>query len=161
MMPSNGDKVVYTGSEIDGLTPGVHGHVLSATAAYAHVQWLEGSRAGQVGLHSVDDLGEASSYSRTVAASLDDCLEVGSLVSLASAQEAYEETGSDGLVEHLASGGHLSAYASVAEDVLQQVTGLLQQDPVLHQLTAQMDPDEADEVLRRAAMTLLSDSGDF
>jgi hypothetical protein len=160
-MHSNGDEVVYTGVRERDLTSGVHGRVLSATAAYAHVQWLEGSRAGDVGLYGNDELAPAVSYHRTVAASLDDCLEVGSLVSLASAQEAYEESGSDGLVSHLASGGHLSSYSSVAEDLLQQVTAVLQQDPVLHQLTAQMDPDEADEVLRRAAMTLLSDSGDF
>ena len=157
----NGGNVVYVGEEAEGLSYGVHGHVLSCTAAYAHVQWLEGARQGQVGLYMADDLEDASDYRSAVIASLDDSLEVGSLISLASAQEVYEENGGDGLVSHLASGGYLSSYSSVAEEVLQQLTSRLQQDPVLHQLTASMDPEEADEVYRLAARALLMDSGDF
>lgn len=157
----NGGEVVYTGTESEGLLPGVRGRVLVCTAAYAHVQWLEGARKGEVGLHRAEDLGSAGGPANAITASLDDSLEVGSLISLASAQEAYEETGGSGLVSHLASGGYLSSYSSVAEEVLQQLTSRLQQDPVLVQLTASMDPEEADEVYRLTARTLLSDSGDF
>lgn len=157
----NGGKVVYVGDADDGPGYGVHGHVLSCTAAYGHVQWLEGPQQGQVGLYMVDDLEDAPMPRSAVTASLDDSLEVGSLVSLASAQEAYEETGGHGLVSHLASAGHLAAYSSVAEEALQLITARLQQDPVLHQLTSSMDPEEADEVFRTAAHLLLSDSGDF
>lgn len=157
----NGDDVIYTGPPSVEVAPGERGHVLSCTSSYAHVQWYGGHH---VGLHATDDLDVVAALD-SISASLDDSLEVsssvGSLVSLASAQEAYDAMGGEGLVSHLASGGYLSAYASVAEELLQQVTAVLQQDPVLHQLTAQMDPDEADEILRRAATTLLSDSGDF
>lgn len=156
----NGGKVVYVGGDEDP-GYGAHGHVLSCTAAYAHVQWLEGPHQGRVGLYMAEDLDEAPASRSIVTASLDDSLEVGSLVSLASAQEAYEETGGEGLVSHLASAGHLAAYSQVAEEALQLITARLQQDPVLHQLTSSMDPEEADEVFRTAAHMLLSDSGDF
>lgn len=156
----NGDDVVYTGREAEGLLPGAHGHVLSCTAAYAHVQWLDGARAGEVGLHRAEDLCPLV-RPNAVTASLDDSLEVGSLVSLASAQEAYEETGGEGLVAHLAAQGLLAGYSQVAEEALQLIASTLQQDPVLHQLTASMDPEEADDVFRRAATALLTESGDF
>jgi hypothetical protein len=95
-----------------------------------------------------------------VGASLNDSLEVGSLVSVASAKEAYDVMGGEGLVSHLASAGYLAAYASMAEDVLQQLVSGLSHDPVIRQVIAQMDPEEAEDVLRRSA-TLLLTSGDF
>lgn len=157
----NGGEVTYVGRDRDGLVFGVRGQVLSCTAAYAHVRWLEGAQQGQVGLYAADDLDDGASRINAVSASLDDSLEVGSLVSIASAQEAYEETGGEGLVSHLASAGYLAAYSSVAEEALQLIDTSLRQDPVLRQLSAAMDPDEADEVYRVAARMLLSDSGDF
>jgi hypothetical protein len=157
----DGGKVVYVGLERDGLRFGDHGHVLSCTAAYGHVQWLDGARKGDVGLHHTDDLQTVSSAASHIEASLDDSLEVGSLTTLASAQEAYEETGGDGLVSHLASAGYLSTHASVAEEALQLITASLQLDPMLRQLTATMDPEEADAVYRLAARNLLIDSGDL
>lgn len=155
----DGDQIAYAGRD-EHVPPGTVGRVLSCTAAYAHVQWTDGPAQGQVGLYSTDDL-SVLGYVSTVTASLDDSLEVGSLASLASVQQAYEETGGEGLVSHLASTGYLSSYASVAEEALALVTARLQRDPVLHQLTSAMDPDEADEVYRTAARTLLNDSGDF
>lgn len=157
----DGGKVVYTGEESDGLFPGALGHVLARATSYAHVQWLEGKSRGKVSMVHADDLAPAKHYASTVAASLEDSLEVASLVSLASAQEAYDAMGEQGLISHLASGGHLASYSSLVEDALQQIVSGLQQDPVLRQLTAQMDPEEADEVYRTAAMTLISDSGEF
>lgn len=154
-----GDGVTYSGNGAEGVSLGTHGRVLSRTAVYAHVMWVEGELKGQVTLHRLDDL--QMDQGRTVTASLDDSLEVGSLISLASAQSAYEESGGGGLVSHLASGGHLAAYASVAEDAFQMIAEALQGDPVLGQMTASMDPEEADEVYRLAARALLHDSGDF
>ncbi len=157
----DGGKVEYIGLEQDGLRFGERGHVLSCTAAYAHVQWLEGVRKGEVGLHSTDDLQVVTASVNHIEASLDDSLEVGSLTTLASAQEAYEEAGGDGLVSHLASAGYLSAHASAAEEALQLITASLQLDPMLRQLTSTMDTDEAEAVYRLAARNLLIDSGDF
>lgn len=157
----DGGQVSYAGQDREGLVFGMRGQVLSCTAAYAHVQWLEGPHRGQVGLYSADELSDTPSRLDSVAASLDDSLEVGSLVSIASAQEAYEETGREGLVSHLAATGYLAAYASVAEEALQLITAQLQLDPVLRQLSASMDPEEAEEILQVAARTLLKDSGDF
>lgn len=154
-----GDGVTYSGAEEDGLSPGTHGRILSRTAVYAHVMWVEGARKGQVTPHLLGDL--AMDMSHAVIASLDDSLEVGSLISMASAQDAYAEAGGSGLVSHLASGGHLAVYASIVEDAFQMVSEALQRDPVLGQLTATMDPDEADEVYHLAAKALLADSGDF
>jgi len=162
----DGGQVIYTGPERDGLLPGVRGRVLSCTALYGHVQWEEGPRAGTVELLSVEDLAtpgirSGAAYQGSVGASLNDSLEVGSLVSLASAEEAYDAMGSEGLISHLTAGGHLAAYSSMAEEVMQTLIAGLQQDPVLHQLTALMDPEEAEEIFRRTATLLLIDnSGD-
>jgi hypothetical protein len=156
----DGDQIAYAaqGGEV---LHGTRGRVLRCTASYAHVQWAEGVKAGQVDLVPTEDLDRLSTSSNAVTASLDDSLEVGSLISVASAQEAYEETGGGGLISHLASGGYLASYSSVAEEALQLLTARLQQDAVLRQLTSSMDPEEADEVYRLAARTLLTDSGDF
>lgn len=157
----DGGKVVYAGQEHEGLTPGTQGKVLSCTALYGHVQWLEGPHKDKVGLYPIDDLATvgrlpSADPSRSVSASLNDSLEVGSLVSVASAREAYDSMGGEGLVSHLASGGYLSAYSSLAEDALQQVISGLSRDPVIMQVTAQMDPEEAEDVLRRSAALLLT-----
>lgn len=163
----DGSPVKYIGPQGEDLVPGVRGRVLACTASYAHTQWVEGPRVGQVDLVSTSNLevllafGKEIGHPNAVTASLDDSLEVGELVSVAGAEEAYEEAGSQGLVSHLASGGHLASYSSMAEEALQFITARLQQDGVLLHLTASMDPDEADEVYRLVARTLLSDSGDF
>lgn len=161
----DGGRVVYAGHEQEGLVPGMQGRVLSCTALYGHVQWLEGPHKGQVGLYPVEDLAAvgrmpSSDPGRSVSASLNDSLEVGSLVSVTSAKEAYDVMGGEGLVAHLASGGYLSAYASLAEEALQQLVDGLSHDMVIRQVIAQMDPEEAEDVLRRSA-TLLLTSGDF
>lgn len=158
----NGEVMLYAGLETpEGLRPGVQGRVLSCTASYGHVQWLEGPCEGQVSTHLTEDLIPTRGGDGYITASLDDSLEVASLISLASAQEAYDAMGGQGLVSHLAVGGHLSSYSSLAEEALQLLVAGLQLDPVLRQLTASMDPEEAEEVYRTAAFTLISDSGDF
>ena len=155
----DGSSVIYVGPTREDLAYGTSGRVLTCTASYAHVQWSDGARQGQVDLHATEDLSFDDRH--VITASLDDSLEVGSLVSLASAEEAYTETGGDGLVTHLASAGHLTRYASLAEEALERLTAALGSDPVLRQLTSAMDPVEAETVLRRAAQQLFTDSGDF
>lgn len=158
----DGDQVTYIGQDFyEALTDGDVGRVLQGGERYAHVLWSTGALAGKVDLYDVEDLRVVGAERCGVAASLDDSLEVSSLASLASAQDAYEETGGQGLAVHLASSGYLSSHASLAEEALQHVVTGLQKDPVLRQLTAQMDPDEADEVYRTAALTLISDTGEF
>lgn len=163
----DGGTVKYIGPWDENVRYGAQGHVLTCTSSYAHVQW-DGMRKGVVGLYHVADLEMVTGATGHIAASLDDSLEVGAsaeemglFTSLASAQEAYEETGGDGLVSHLASSGYLATHASVAEEALQLITASLQLDPMLRQITALMDPDEANEVYRLAARNLLIDSGDL
>lgn len=154
----DGGKVVYAGQEHEGLTPGTAGRVLSCTALYGHVQWLEGPHKDKVGLYPAEDLATVGRLTpdptRSVSASLNDSLEVGSLVSVASAREAYDSMGGEGLVSHLAD--YLVSYSSLAEDALQQMISGLSQDPVIKQVIAQMDPEEAEDVLRRSAALLLT-----
>lgn len=151
-----GDAVIYTGPGSENLLPGTQGRALSRTAVYAHVMWSEGALTNQVTLVSTEDLAFTVAV-RTVASSLDDSLEFGSLSSLASAEDAYNESGGDGLVSHLASGGFLAAYTEVAEDAYQMVSEALRRDAVLRHVTASMAPEEADDVYRRAARALLTD----
>lgn len=159
----DGEMVTFIGLETQDspLRAGDRGRMLTCEASYGHVQWLEGGCQGQISPHDYDDLHPTGGRDQVVQASLNDSLEVGSLVSLASAQEAYDSMGDQGLVSHLASDGHFASYSSLAEDALQHVVAGLQQDSVLRQLTAQMDPEEADEVFRTAAKSLISDMGDF
>lgn len=151
--------VHYAGPPRDGLTPGTRGRVLSRTALYGHVRWLEGPCKGQVGLYPTEDLQSPSvpHSASLVDDSLRDSLEVGPLISLASAEEAYDSQGPEGLLDHLISTGHLASYASHAEDALTHMADLLEADPLLHRLTAHMDPDEAQMIYRTAARQLLTD----
>lgn len=157
-----GSTVRYAGLQQDELTPGTRGRVLSHTALYGHVRWLEGPSQGQVGLYPIEDLQGLSGPSRTAGVdslheSLNDSLEVGSLVSIASAREAYDGEGLPGLLAHLVSTDHLNIYASCVEDALTQVMTSLTDDPLLHRLTAHMDEDEAQQLYRTAARQLLLD----
>lgn len=158
----DGEMVEFIGPEQRDLPlrTGDRGRMLTCEASYGHVQWLEGGCAGQVLPHDYDDLNPTGGRDQVVQASLNDSLEVASLISLASAQDAYDAMGDQGLVSHLASGGHLASYSSLAEEALLQIVAGLRLDPVLRQLTSTMDPDEADEVYRTAAMSLISDMGD-
>lgn len=158
----DGERVTFIGQDYyEVLAPGDVGRVLQGGEKYAHVMWTTGALAGKVDIYDTEDLQVLAAERCDVMASLDDSLEVASLASLASAQNAYEETGGRGLAMHLASAGYLSTYASLAEEALQHVISGLQQDPVLHQLTAQMDPEEADEVYRTAALSLIGNPGEF
>lgn len=152
---NDGATVRYTGPQSERLEPGTKGRVLSHTALYSHVRWLEGSSRGEVGLYPTEDLQALSVAHSGVDASLNDSLEVGPLISLASAEEAYDSQGPEGLLEHLVATGHLSSYASHAEDALSQMSSLLEADPLLHRLTAHMDPEEAQMIYRSAARQLL------
>lgn len=156
-LPREGDAVSYIG---EGVLFGAHGKLLATAGAHAgHVEWSTGSQAGQVTLVDTDDL-VASRRSKPVVAArdeLDDSLEVGGL-SVTAVRQVQDEEGPVGVLNFMASNGHLSGFAHIGEQALGFVTGLVRQDSGVREVTAQLDDDEAEGLIHLAASVLLRDA---
>jgi hypothetical protein len=149
-----GDRVTYTGPQTDytELQPGAAGKIL-VHASSTHVH-LQGS-SGAVYLVSLDDL---APMGRTAAADpLEDSLEVGGISTFA-VREVYETDGETGVINAMATLGHLSAFGEIAEEALMLVTARIRQDPSFREVLAHLDDEEGESVLRMAAACLVRDA---
>lgn len=150
-----GAQVSWVGPESDGYEVGDTGSLLAfSSASYAHVSWATGLNAGQTDLVSIDDLSTGHVASRDLLA---DSLDEGGLVSF-SARQVMDTEGEAGVLNTMASMGHLTAFSSIAEDVLNQVTAKIRQDPSFRAVMAQLDDEEADALVRLATTCLVRDA---
>jgi hypothetical protein len=139
----DGAKVSYVGmTGPDNPEIGDAGTVLSATAAYAHVQWRTGRRLGQVDLvHSADlvagepvvdpmenDLSMSAPERRVAVRELLDC-------------------GPSAVLAALSEAGVLASLAAAAEQASEDLTARLHGDPILGQALAGADPEDRQQVL--------------
>lgn len=153
-MMREGSKVSYTGMDADGVSLGDQGAVLAASGPRAEVMWYTGSRTNQVTI--VDEFDLVVTGSR-VSDGLEDSLEVGGLVTF-SARHAYDEGGEVAILNQMADAGHLAAFADIAEEALSMVAARLRQDASFRAVTAQLDEEEAEGVLRLASSCLIRDA---
>lgn len=100
---------------------------------------------------------EVAAQSRGAFASLDDSLDVGGLVTFA-ARDAYDEGGSPGVVNALVDGGHLATFQDIAEEALALVASRVRSDPSIRAVTAQLDDEEGEAVVRLASAALIRDA---
>lgn len=154
----DGLTVAYAGQPGD-LQPGDLGQVLSADHSYAHVMWSTGALAGQVRLHDTADLDLSPSMVSPmprshIEASLDDSLEVGS-VQVTSARQIYDAAGPAGVLEQMSLGGQLDQLSDISDEVYTLVTSRVRTSPYVRTVTAQLDEDEAEEVVRMTSAALL------
>lgn len=153
----DGLTVAYAGQPGD-LQPGDRGEVLSADYQYAHVLWHTGALTGQVRLHDTGDLdlspSMVSPVARHIEASLDDSLEVGS-IEITSARQTYDSSGPAGVLEQMSLGGQLDQLSDIGDEVYTLVTSRVRTSPYVRTITAQLDEEEAEEVVRMTSAALL------
>lgn len=153
MSVQDGDEVYYSGLERAGALVGDKGKVLATSGLGAHVRWDTGARAGMVSLEDQRDLeGQLTST-----ALLADSLEYGEL-RVGAARRRYDEEGPQGVLAMLAEGGHLMAFAEIAEEALATVVHRVRHDPSIRAVTASLDDEEGEQVVRVAAAALIYDA---
>jgi len=155
-----GQKVRYVGEDVT-VGVGTVGRVVAAAGSGQHVQWMEGARQGSIDLVAVDDLVPYVANSEiyreaTVANDFDDALGVPSMVSF-SVRETYDTYGEDGLLNALDEHGHLATLAEYATDAIGKIASGLRSDPAFSSVLSQLDDSEAESLLVRVAINLLSD----
>lgn len=157
LLPPEGGDVSYVGQ---GEQFGSQGQYLASAGPHAgHVKWANGPRAGLIDLVDTEDLVPMRSTFRAAVVhdELDDSLEVGGFPFTA-VRQVQQAEGTVGLLNFMASSGHLSGFAGIAEESLAYVAHKIRQDPGVREVTAQLDEDEAESLVRLAAHSLLRDA---
>jgi hypothetical protein len=152
-----GARVSYIGDGHDGRALGEHGRLLAITGRSGHVKW-EDRTITLVDLNDVAALSPSTAAARPPADDdLADSLDVGPVRSFG-VRGVYEVDGTSGVLSALASTGQLTGFASIAEDTRLFAEGRVRQDPELSRAAAQLDPEEADELIAMATAVLLRDA---
>jgi hypothetical protein len=153
-----GQAVSYVGGGHQGLSLGDHGRLLAfASTNTGHVQWLDGSRRGEVTIQSLGaEVLPASKKYAAVQDGLEDSLEVGP-VPHTSARQAYDTDGSLGVLTMLASSGYTANFQAIAEEAQSFVEERIRQESSLREVLGQLDEDEASELVTLASRVLLHD----
>lgn len=148
----DGQKVVYTGFGDPNAVEGDEGRVLASSATGAHVKWAN----GQYSLVPIDDLAVPGGLS--VEAILEDSLEFHGGIEVVAARDVYEDQGPEGLINHMASTGHLASFPQIAEDTLDAISARLRQDLVFMSVVETLDDADADTLVRMASLVLVRDA---
>lgn len=157
MRVHDGQIVAYAGDEgHDDLFIGDRGKVLVADGGFAHVLWSTGSRTGDVTITSTDAL-SGGSNDISVSSALDDSLEVGGLVAFSS-RTVVDERGMSGLLDIVVESGHMSGFLDIAEEALGIVAHRIRHDASIRAITAELEDDEAEAFVRKAAALLIHDA---
>lgn len=157
MRVHDGQIVSYAGDEgHDDLFVGDQGKVLVADGRSAHVMWSTGSRTGDVTITDTDAL-NTGARDLSVSGSLDDSLEVGGLVAF-SARNVVDEQGIPGLLNIMSEAGHMSGFLDIAEEALAIVLHRIRHDASIRAITAGLEDEEADLLIRTAAAALIRDA---
>lgn len=152
-MVREGQVVAFTGyTGHQGETMGDTGRVIATDpmTQVAAVHWDNGKTTTVYD----DDL---SVQSRGSMASLDDSLDVGGLVTFA-ARDLYDEDGTIGVVNALINGGHMASFSDIAEEALALVSSRVRSDASIRAVTAQLDDEEGEAVVRLASAALIRDA---
>lgn len=154
-----GQAVSYVGDGQHGLTLGAHGRLLAfASNRAGHVQWLDGPLRGQVTVHELGtEVLPANKKFAAVHDGLEDSLEVGP-IQHTSARSVYDLEGSAGVLSMLASSGHTANFEQIADDANAFVQSRIRQEASVREVLAQLDEDEASELVALATRVLLRDA---
>lgn len=155
-MLHEGSKVSYTGVDMAGHALGDQGRVMAVSDSVAHVAWDTGHLAGQVVPVYDYDLVSLSAR-HAVSDALEDSLEVGGLVSF-SVRRTYDTGGATAVLNEMAESGHLASFSSIAEQALGQVAHAIRHDASFRAVSADLDEEEAENVLRLASACLIRDA---
>lgn len=146
--------VAYTGHETDGLVVGDRGRVVLSNDNVIHVLWTTGSKARQITPHYESSLVVITGSHGD---GLDDSLDVGGLVTF-SARNSYEAGGAMQVVSELSDQGHFASLSDVADEAIALVSARIRQDPSFRVIAAELDEEEAEEVIRYASACVIRDA---
>jgi hypothetical protein len=153
-----GQKVAYAGED-PYMAVSDKGKVLAVSGTAAHVQWLTGSRAGQIDLveqHELVPDRSAGAQPTTLAAAFDNTLDMVGSPAI-QVRATYDEVGEQGLVTALDEAGHLAVLQAYVEEAVGHLASRIRHDPTLANVLAQLESDEADGLVGRVASLLLTD----
>lgn len=154
----DGQKVSYIGPDDNGLTLGDRGEVISAAATGSHVLFTTGAQANEVVLIDNMDLAPVGKQTQAkVEDGLDDSLEVG-VISVTAAREMFDEVGEVGLLNEMAAQGHLLSFTAIAQEAADLIQSRIRNDPSFRAVTAQLEDEEADSLVRLASFVLVRDA---
>lgn len=150
-----GAAVSYIGAEVDR-TLGERGVLVAISGRHGHVQWADRS----ITFEDLDDLGmvgRTATVHEAARDELDDSLEVGTPAT-AGLRTVFETEGAPGVLTRLASTGQLSTFAQIAEETRGFVQERVRSELDSRQITAQLDPEDADDLITLASDSLLRDA---
>ena len=141
-----GQRVAFIGPEDGGLEVGDTGQVVEAGNTGSQIRWTTGARKGVIDLI-------AHTHIVPTAVSQGDDLNA-PLVAFA-AQDLCERSGPMAVVAALGRDGHLDNLDHLAETAVRLVAESLRNEPSIAEVTAQLDPVDAEELVTTAAVALL------
>lgn len=158
----DGQQVTYIGPAVAvgpsqaALNLGERGKVLGAGDSASHVLFTTGALKDQILLVDNFDLAPLGKVASTDG--LEDSLEVGSSLSASAARQAFDLGGEIGLLNQMAEDGYLQFFAQIAEDAYEFIAGRVRQDASFRAVTAQLDEEEGEALVRLASHVLLRDA---
>lgn len=157
---SEGQQVSYVGDGHDGQSLGDRGKLLVITGSAGHVQWSSGPLEGEVTLTALGALAPASGKTARTFDALEDSLEVGTTAPLqaTAARDVYDEDGEVGVLNFMATSGHLGSFSDIAEETLSFVEERIRRDASIRQAIAGLEEEESEAVIRLASQVLLRDA---
>lgn len=151
-----GQRVQWSGHYGSMTDPSVgdQGKILAIAGRGAHVLWSTGVRAGATDLVALEDLAPTTASAQGL---LDDSLDYGTLTSFA-VRETFDESGEAGVINQMASLGHLSAFEGIAHEALTLIASRIRHDPSIREVIASLDEEEGERVVRLASACLIRDA---
>jgi hypothetical protein len=146
----DGQKVSYVGDD-EQVAVGDVGQILTVAGRHSHVVWRSGASSGEVTFTPNADL-----VVQGAAKDWDDSLDT-PLVAV-SVRDVYDHRGPMALLSALSEDGHLTNFGAISEEALQFVAGKIREDPSMHEVLAQLQPDEAEEVITVATAVVMRDA---
>jgi hypothetical protein len=141
--PREGERVAFVGDE--SIRPvGALGRVVQEAGIGSHVAWDD------------SDVTLERNYDLVIQPGDDGMVHTAALTTF-SARTTYDRQGGLGVVKALSDEGHLSAMGSLVESAYQTFTASIREDPSVREVIAELDPEEAAEVVSVMANVLWND----
>lgn len=152
----DGSPVSYIGMPHNGVAVGDCGQLLNVAGRGAHVKWASGSRQGAITLEDTEDLVPRTAGAPTSSDSLEDSLEVGAPGHLGLAHLCALR--GPGAVLATIAHSRPADLMAVAEEVRAFAEHRVAATATVREVTSQLDEEEAGELVRLAAMTVIRDT---
>jgi hypothetical protein len=158
----DGQQVTYigpsmaVGADHTALNIGDRGKVLGSGENASHVLFTTGAVEQQILLVDNYDLAPLGKVANSDG--LDDCLEITDTLTASAARQVFDIGGEIGVLNQMAEEGNLAAFGQIAEDAYEFIATKVRQDPAFRAVTAQLDDDEGEALIRLASHVLLRDA---